>query len=309
MCMNVKWILLAVGVLVLLVGGFFAFNSYIYNEKQADTADDYKNATYIIDGEPVTLIGGVAETEAVPGSASKITTHYFGNELIADLNNDGREDVVFILMQETGGSGTFYYTVAALNTGDGYIGSQAYLLGDRIAPQTTELSQNPNHQNVIVVNYVDRAPSDPMSAQPSVGKSVWLKLDPQTMQFGVVEQDFEGEVDSSRMSLTMKEWMWSSALYNDGRSIEPDQPNAFILTFTEDGRFSATTDCNYISGSYIADEYSISFERIAMDERFCPESQETEFLALLENAQLYHFTARGELILDLKFDSGTATFR
>ena len=129
------------------------------------------------------------------------------------------------------------------------------------------------------------------------------------MQFGVVDQDFEGEVDPSRMSLTMKEWMWSSALYNDGRSIEPDQPNAFILTFTEDGRFSATTDCNYISGSYIADGYSISFERIAMDERFCPESQETEFLVLLENAQLYHFTARGELILDLKFDSGTATFR
>lgn len=307
--MNVKWILLAVGVLVLLVGGFFAFNSYIYNEKQADTADDYRNATYIIDGEPVTLIDGVAETEVAPGSASKIITRYFGNELIADLNNDGREDVVFVLTQETGGSGTFYYTVAALNTGDGYIGSQAYLLGDRIAPQTTELSQNPNHQNVIVVNYADRTPGEPMSTQPSVGKSVWLKLDPQTMQFGVVDQDFEGEVDPSRMSLTMKEWMWSSALYNDGRSIEPDQPNAFILTFTEDGRFSATTDCNYISGSYIADGYSISFERIAMDERFCPESQETEFLVLLENAQLYHFTARGELILDLKFDSGTATFR
>jgi len=309
MCMNVKWILLAVGVLVLLVGGFFAFNSYIYNEKQADTADDYRNATYIIDGEPVTLIDGVAETEVAPDSASKIITRYFGNELIADLNNDGREDVVFVLTQETGGSGTFYHTVAALNTGDGYIGSQAYLLGDRIAPQTTELSQNPNHQNVIVVNYADRTPGEPMSTQPSVGKSIWLKLDPQTMQFGVVDQDFEGEVDPSRMSLTMKEWMWSSALYNDGRSIEPDQPNAFILTFTEDGRFSATTDCNYISGSYIADGYSISFERIAMDERFCPESQETEFLVLLENAQLYHFTARGELILDLKFDSGTATFR
>lgn len=307
--MNVKWILLAVGVLVLLVGGFFAFNSYIYNEKQADTADDYRNATYIIDGEPVTLIDGVAETEVAPDSASKIITRYFGNELIADLNNDGREDVVFVLTQETGGSGTFYYTVAALNTGDGYIGSEAYLLGDRIAPQTTELSQNPNHQNVIIVNFADRAPGEPMSTQPSVSKSVWLKLDPQTMQFGVVEQDFEGEVDPSRMSLTMKEWMWSSALYNDGRSIEPDQPNAFILTFTEDGRFSATTDCNYISGSYIADGYSISFERIAMDERFCPESQETEFLVLLENAQLYHFTARGELILDLKFDSGTATFR
>ena len=45
--------------------------------------------------------------------------------------------------------------VAALNTEAGWIGSQTTLLGDRIAPQTTELSQNPNHKNVIVVNYAD----------------------------------------------------------------------------------------------------------------------------------------------------------
>ena len=33
---------------VVLVAGFFAFNSYIYNEKQGDLASDYKNATYLI---------------------------------------------------------------------------------------------------------------------------------------------------------------------------------------------------------------------------------------------------------------------
>jgi len=30
---------------------------------------DYKNATYLIDGQQVTLVDGVAETEAAPGSA------------------------------------------------------------------------------------------------------------------------------------------------------------------------------------------------------------------------------------------------
>jgi len=44
-----------------------------------------------------------------------------------------------------------------------------------------------------VVNYAVRAPGEPMTARPSVGKSVWLKLDPQTMQFGEVVQNFEGE--------------------------------------------------------------------------------------------------------------------
>ena len=110
-----------------------------------------------------------------------------------DLNNDGLEDVVFLLTQETGGSGTFFYAVAALNTPAGYVGSDGYLLGDRIAPQTTNVSMNPRHKNVIVVNYADRNPGEPMTERPSLGKSAYLKLDPQTMQWGIVVADFEGE--------------------------------------------------------------------------------------------------------------------
>lgn len=190
-------ILIAVGVLVLLIAGFFALNSYIYNEKQAPASSDYKNAEYLIDGKKVLLKNGVAESDAAPGSATKVVTRYFGNEVMADLNGDGRTDVVFLLTQSTGGSGEFYYVVAALNTERGYVGSEAFLLGDRIAPQTTELSQNPSHAQVIVVNYADRAPGEPMTTPPSHGKSVWLKLDPASMQFGTVVQNFEGETDMS----------------------------------------------------------------------------------------------------------------
>ena len=172
---------------------FYGLNAYIYEQKQAHGPSDYKNATYVIEGAPVTLTDGVAETDSAPGSATKIETKYFGNELFTDLNNDGREDVVFLLTQNPGGTGTFFYVVAALNTERGYIGSDGYFLGDRIAPQTINDSQNPRHKNVIVVNYADRAESDPMTAQPSVGKSVYLKLDQSHMQWGIVEPDFEGE--------------------------------------------------------------------------------------------------------------------
>ncbi|CAN5755382.1 hypothetical protein BH11PAT2_BH11PAT2_02170 [soil metagenome] len=156
-------------------------------------SDDYKNSEYTIEGSPVRLVNGVAETETVPGSASKTVTRYFGNELRTDLNGDGKEDVVFLLTQSGGGSGTFYYVVAALATNNGYIGSDGYLLGDRIAPQTTEVSQNPRQKYVIVVNYADRGPHDPMSAIPSIGKSVYLKIDPATMRWGIVAPNFEGE--------------------------------------------------------------------------------------------------------------------
>src|SRR5690606_29172945 len=108
-------------------------------------------------------------------------------------DGDGDDDIAFILTQETGGSGTFFYAVAAIKTDYGYVGSDGYLLGDRIAPQSTDLSPNPRHKYVVVFNYADRAPSEPMTAEPSVGKSAYLKLVPERMQWGVVEPDFEGE--------------------------------------------------------------------------------------------------------------------
>lgn len=186
---------LAIGacVLILLGAAFFAFNSFLPKEKQSPAAADPKNAEYVIEGERIRLANGVAEAEGAPGSSSKIVTRYFGNELMTDLDGDGRDDAAFILTQERGGSGTFYYAVAARNTREGYVGSDGYLLGDRIAPQSTNVSPNPRHKHVVVFNYADRLPGEPMTARPSVGKSVYLKLNPASMQWGIVEPDFEGE--------------------------------------------------------------------------------------------------------------------
>lgn len=188
-----KTLIVAGVTFLLLIAGFFALNSYIYDEKQAKGVSDYKNAEFVIDGQRIKLTNGVAEMEAAPGSASKITTRYFGNELKSDLDGDGREDVAFILTQEIGGSGIFFYAVAALNTERGYVGSDGYFLGDRIAPQSTTLSLNPRHKYVVVFNYADRAEGESFTVQPSIGKSAYLKLDSGRMQWGIVEPNFEGE--------------------------------------------------------------------------------------------------------------------
>lgn len=297
-------LLIVLGIVVLIVGGFFVLNNYIYQEKQAYTAADYKNAEYAIEGTKVRLINGKAEIEVAPGSATRTVTQYFGNEARADLNGDGKEDVVFLLTQNAGGSGTFYYVVAALQTESGYQGSDAVLLGDRIAPQTTEIKEN----NIIVVNYADRAAGEPMTAQPSVGKSIWLKLDPSTLTFGEVAQNFEGEADSTRMTLDMKAWSWVSAS-KDGKAIVLKQPSKFALTFGTDGKFSAKTDCNQMGGSYVTKGEMLTFSNIFSTKMFCEGSQENEFADLLTNTTSYHFTSKGELILGLKSDSGTVTFR
>jgi hypothetical protein len=174
---GLKKLLLAIFVQIIIVAGLFFWNLSTSSGNNPQT--DYRNAEYLIEGEKVKL--------------GEEGTQYFGNELRVDLNGDGHEDRVFLITEQRGGSGTFYYAVAALSTRGGYIGSDGYLLGDRIAPQTTEISQNPRHQRVVVVNYADRAPGEPMTASPSHGKSIYLKLDPESVRWGIVEPNFEGE--------------------------------------------------------------------------------------------------------------------
>jgi hypothetical protein len=149
------------------------------NKKSTGTISDHKNTFYIVDNQGIKLNNGISTIESAPGSASKIVTKYFGNEIRKDLNGDGKQDIAFLITQNTGGSGTFFYVVAAIANENGYSGSRAFLIGDRIAPQNTESGP----QDSIIVNYADRAPQEPMTAKPSIGKSLRLILDPSTMKF------------------------------------------------------------------------------------------------------------------------------
>ena len=265
---------------------------------------DAKNATYIIDGKSVTLKNGLSEIETAPGSASKITTRYFGNVVKKDLNGDGREDTAFLLTQNTGGSGTFYYVVALLNTESGFIGSHGLLLGDRIAPQTTVSGKG----NEIIVNYADRQPGESFAIQPSMGKSLWLLLDSKIMQFGEVVQNFEGEADTTKMTLNMKTWNWIKTVYNTSEE-KPRLENKFTLSFKDNGTFSVATDCNGIGGEYTVMGNNIGFSKMMSTLMYCENSQEGDFSKMLENIKSYHFTSKGELIFDLKYDSGSMIFR
>lgn len=293
------------GGLIIVIGGFFALNSYIYKEKQGDQkpALSPREASYVIDGKLIRLINGLSETEAAPGSASKITTRYFGNEATYDFDKDGRLDTAHLITQETGGSGIFYYVVVALNKEAGYVGSSAFFLGDRIAPQTTEVTTD----GVVMVNYAERKPGEDFTVRPSMGKTTRLRLNPETMQF--IELSLENTTEPSRMTLDMKTWIWVSALYNDGTKITPLKSDMFTLTFSKNNTFSAKTDCNGIGGDYFINKEKLSFEKMMSTLMACENSQEGDFTKILNATESYYFTPQGELILNFKFDSGSATFR
>ena len=167
-------ILLALLVLVIIVLGLGIYKFNFTNDDiyiKTGGKIDSKDATYLIDSEPVTLKDGSSELEMIPSSSSKKITRYFGNDVKGDFNNDGKEDVAFLLTQNDGGSGTFYYVVAALGNDNGYQGTNAILLGDRIAPQTTEIKEGK-----IIVNYADRKINEAMTVAPSVGVSRYFQV-------------------------------------------------------------------------------------------------------------------------------------
>lgn len=180
--MNKKILIGTIFLLVVSTGIYFFQHRTASQKSPAAESPvfDARNSTFTIDGKTVTLSDGSAE-ELIPGSASKITTGYFGNEAHGDLNGDGLEDRAFLVTQTTGGSGTFYYAVAALQNADGYTTTNAFLIGDRIAPQSTEIHSDSGQ---LSVNYADRKAGEPMTAKPSQGKTLFLKV----TQNGVLEE-------------------------------------------------------------------------------------------------------------------------
>jgi tryptophan-rich sensory protein len=145
---------------------------------------DGKNTTVMIDGRAIALVNGISEISTVPGSTSKITTRYFGNEATGDLTGDNIPDIAFLITQDTGGSGLFYYAVVAIKTSTGYRITNTFPIGDRIAPQSTYI---PTNSHELQVNYAERRAGEPMTTTPSVGAVLLLKVTPDGILEGLMK--------------------------------------------------------------------------------------------------------------------------
>lgn len=315
---NKKLALLAIVLIIILVGVgiFVASPKNIFDKdiqagqetatEKALTTKDLMNSTFIISDTKVILQNGSEERALLPDSASEVVTKYFGNEVFTDINNDGKKDAVFLVTQNAGGSGTFFYAVGLVSTKFGYTGTKAILIGDRIAPQSTVAMSG----GLVDINYADRKPTDPMTTQPSIGKTLTIKLDAKTMEFGEVVKNFEGEADTAKLSLGMKKWMWISTKYNNDTQVTPKKENVFGLTFNKDGKVNVSTDCNNMFGKYsTTTDKKITIGPLASTMMYCEGSQETVFAKQLAEVNSYTFTSKGELILEMKTDAGSIILR
>jgi hypothetical protein len=125
----------------------------------AQGIDPY-NHRYRIENETVVLRHGCSH-KPIEGSAASIITEVARPPLYVDMNDDGLNDAVLILMQQTGGSGTFYYLAVALGGVASGPVVQSYFLGDRI-----KVEQLSSVDDEIIIDYLDRTKGQPMSVRP-----------------------------------------------------------------------------------------------------------------------------------------------
>ena len=119
---------------------------------------DPANATYVIEGDEVTLVNGARSQPAAPGSHTMHDTRLIpGTQLCGSL--DSEPVVVTLLSDDPGGSGSFLYVAAIPKEGRSY---PAALVGDRISPKSIVIEKNQ-----IVVTYLGRDNNQPMSAPPT----------------------------------------------------------------------------------------------------------------------------------------------
>lgn len=131
----------------------------------ATTPPDPANATYRIGDELITLTNGRSEVPVAPGSASKrLTLLLPAYTAYGEITGDGATDTAAILVDQPGGSGSFYYLAALRGPRSWPRPSlEAALLGDRIQVERVTVADG-----TVSVAYVDRKPDEPMSAPPSV---------------------------------------------------------------------------------------------------------------------------------------------
>ena len=102
-------------------------------------------------------------------------------------------------------------------------------------------------------------------------------------------------------------WQWEH--FSDGEGeMEIPTPN-YTITFMDDGRFVAQSDCNTVLGSFSTEDHTISIMPGPTTLVMCPpESLGNDFTRYLSQVVIHSFTDEGNLLLEAMADSGSLLF-
>jgi heat shock protein HslJ len=100
-------------------------------------------------------------------------------------------------------------------------------------------------------------------------------------------------------------WQLQEFILDDGTTVPVDEPANYTLELRTDGTAAIRADCNNCSGSFNADEDTLTFGLMACTLAACPEgSFESQYRMALGTASGYELTP--QLLLD--YDGGVMRF-
>lgn len=251
-----------------------------------------KNSSFVIDEKKIRLKRGVSKIKLDKNSATKLITQYTGTNVVGDINGDGADDMAIILSQQSGGNEIRYYASVISSEKGKYKSSNTVFIGDRINVYSIAL----NNGN-IMMEYADLPKEDTTVFAPTVLLSKILKF-----ESGVLSQK------QNEISLFGRSWKWKKTIMNNGKSTVPNNEDAFSLFFGDDGKIFITTDCNTFSGIHKISDNKLTLGPLKSTRKFCEESQEDIFIKSLNEVDTWFINEKQQLILQLKFDSGSIIF-
>jgi hypothetical protein len=150
-------------------------------DNQNLTEEMLKNAGYQgIYEEPIQLTDGTYEGEPfVEGGASRPTVTFIQPYAVGDLNGDGVDDAAVLLVESSGGSGSFVYMAAVLNQDGKPENVDTVLLGDRVQVQSLTIADDQ-----INVTMLAHGPDDPLCCPTQEVEQTYELQDNKLVQTG-----------------------------------------------------------------------------------------------------------------------------
>lgn len=258
---------------------------------QAPTLTDAGNAEYYgIYDYPVQLADGRYEGEPfVEGGASRPSVQLVGDLFeTGDLDGDDAEEAVVLLVESSGGSGSFLY-IAALFRREGRITvSGTCIVGDRVQVRSIDIDGGR-----VVMDVVQQGPGDGACCPSQKARRIW-GLDGGDL----VEKPSELTGTLSIADLAGVEWVLKQFDWNE--PVPADTPVTLVF---ENGRLSGSSGCNrYFAEITESSPGDITIGEAGTTRMACPDEVmllENRYLAAISGAARYSFLT-GRLALTCK---------
>ncbi len=228
-----------------------------------------RNMTYPSDwtrGGRASLVDGIYEEPAAPGSASKIVVRLTDSVAVGKIGD--QPVAALVIVTDPGGSGVFFDLYLAQQRENRWLVLDRAYLGDRIRVHAIEIAQG-----LISLDLTVHGPRDGACCPTERSRVSFALQDGRLVTVNA-------PVHAARNSIEGQVWAWQHTTRVDGTRTTPTEPEHFTIRLGPDGQLAVRADCNRAGGTYRLEESHLLLSVTHSTMAACPpESLDRQFLA------------------------------